>query len=140
MLLPDKTEYDGPAINPSIIKTLLNSPRSSARPIAVKINHVVNHSGSTPRNELLNNPGGRHDNDHVDFRQLSILPAADELESTSEVFLRPSNWLENPTTENNRLAMRLDNQFRLLREDFVGELREEVQIALGKRTGSPEIL
>ena len=135
VLLPDNTEYDGLTINPLIIKTLLNSPRSSVRSIAAKIKHVVDHSGSTPRNELLNGPGGRHDNDHVDFRQISILPTPDELESMSEPFLRPSSWLEDPATENNRLAMHLDNQFRLLREDMVGEMREELQIALGKKSG-----
>ena len=137
VLLPVNTDrsYDRPAINASIIKTLLNSPRSSVRSMAAKINHVINHSGSTPRNELLNGPGGRHDNDPIDFRQISILPTPDELESMSEPFLRPSSWLEDPATENRRLAMHLDNQFRLLREDMVGEMREELQIALGKKSG-----
>jgi len=124
------------AKSPSIINSLLDSPRSSVRSIAAKIKHVVNHSGSTPRSELLNGPGGRHDNDHIDFRQISILPTADELEFTSEkAFLRPSSWLEDPATEKNRLATHLDNQFRLLREDMVAEMREEVQIALGKKNG-----
>ena len=128
--------YDRLAQNPSIINTLLDSPRSGVRSIAAKIKHVVNHSGSTPRSELLDGPGGRHDNDHSDFRQISILPTADELEFTSErAFLRRSSWLEDPATEENRLATHIDNQFRLLREDMVGEIREEVQIALGKRSG-----
>ena len=135
MILPDNTKYGGPTIGPSIIKTLLDSPRFSVRSIATKIKHVAIHSGSTPRSELLNGPGGRHDNDHVDFRQISILPTPDELESISEAFLRPSRWLENPATENNRLAMHLDNQSRLLREDMIGEMREEAQIAVGKKIG-----
>ena len=135
VILPDSTKYGGPTIDPSITKTLLNSPRFSVRSIAAKIKHVAIHSGSIPRGELLDGLGGRHDNDHVDFRQISILPTADEPESTSEAFLRPSRWLEDPATENNRLAMHLDNQFRLLREDVVGELREEVQIVLGKKIG-----
>ena len=128
--------YDRLAKNPSVINPLLESPRSGVRSIATKIKHIVNHSGSTPRSELLNGPGGRHDNDHIDFRQISVLPTADELEFTSEkAFLRPSSWLEDPATEKNRLSMHIDNQFRLLREDMVGEMREEVQIALGKRNG-----
>jgi hypothetical protein len=119
----------------SIINTLLDSPRSGTRSIAAKIKHVVKYSGSTG-SELLNGPGGRHDNDHVDFRDIAILPTADELEFTSEkAFLRPSSWLENPTTEENRFDIHLDNQFRLLREDMVAEMREEVQIALGKKSG-----
>jgi len=128
--------YDRLAKSPSIINSLLDSPRSAVRSIAAKIQHVVNHSGSTPRSEFLSGPGGRHDNDHIDFRQISILPTADELEFTSEkAFLRPSSWLEDPATKENRLATHLDNQFRLLREDMVAELREEAQVALGKKSG-----
>ena len=128
--------YEKLAKNQSIINSLLDSPRSGVRSIAAKIQHIVNHSGSTPRSELLNGPGGRHDNDHIDFRQICILPTADELEFTSEkAFLRPSSWLEDPATKKNRLATHLDNQFRLLREDMVAELRKEVQIALGKTNG-----
>ena len=128
--------YDRLAKNPLIINPLLDSPHSGIRSIAAKIGHVVNHSGSTPRGELLNGPGGRHDNDHLDFRQISILPTADELEFTSgKAFLRESSWLDDPATEENRLAMHLDNQFRLLREDMVAEVREEVQVALGKKNG-----
>ena len=128
--------YERLAKDSSIINSLLHSPHSGVRSIAAKIKHVVNHSGSTPRSELLNGPGGRHDNDHIDFRQICILPTADELEFTSEkAFLRPSSWLEDPATENGRLDVHLDNQFRLLREDMVVEMREEVQIALGKKNG-----
>jgi hypothetical protein len=138
VLLPinEAGPYNGLAKDPSIINSLLESRHSGVRSIAAKIKHVVNHSESTPRSELLNGPGGRHDNDHIDFRQISILPTADELEFTSEKsFLRPSSWLEDPATEENRVAMHFDNQFRLLREDMVAELREEVQIALGKKNG-----
>jgi hypothetical protein len=128
--------YHKLAKDPSIINTLLNSSRSGTRFIAAKIKHFVKYSGSIPRSELLNGPGGRHDNDHLDFHDIAILPTADELEFTSEKsFVRPSSWLEDPTTEKNRLAIHLDNQFRLLREDMVAEIREEVQIALGKKSG-----
>ena len=128
--------YKKLAKDPSIINILLDSPRSRVRSIAAKIKHVANHSGSTPRNELLNGPGGRHDNDHIDFRQISVLPTADELDFKSEkAFLRPSSWLEDPATEKNRLSTHLDNQFRLLREDMVAEMREEVQTVLGKKNG-----
>ena len=140
MLLPGNAEYDGPTIDPSIIETLLNSPRFSVRSIAAKIKHVAIHSGSTPQNELLNGPGGCHDNDHVDLRQISILPTPDELESISEACLPPNRWLDDPGTENNRLAMHLDNQSRLVREDMVGKIREEMQIGLGTRSGSTEVL
>jgi hypothetical protein len=129
VLLPinEARPYGKLAKNPSIINSLLDSPYSGVRSIAAKIKHVVNHSAFTPRSELLNGPGGRHDNDHLHFRNISILPTTDELNFTSEkAFLRPSSWLEDPATEKNRVAMHFDNQFRLLREDMVAELREEV--------------
>ena len=138
ILLPaDKAEpYEGIAKELSLISTLANSPHPRVRLIAAKLNHVINHSRSTPRNELLNGPGGRHDNDHADFRRISILPTADELEFTfGGAFLRQSSWLDDPTTEKDPLTTHFDNQFRLLREDMVGEMREEVQIALRKKTG-----
>ena len=138
ILLPtDKAEpYKKIAEELSLISTLASSPHLRIRLIAAKLNHVISHSESTSRAELLNGPGGRHDNDHADFRQISILPTADELAFTFErAFLRPSSWLDDPTTEKDPLTTHFDNQFRLLREDMVGEMREEVQIALRKKAG-----
>ncbi|KAK0489357.1 P-loop containing nucleoside triphosphate hydrolase protein, partial [Armillaria novae-zelandiae] len=80
-------------------------------------------------------PGGRHDNDFPDFRDIVILPTTDELASTEAPFLRPGTALDDPSTEAHREALYLDNQFRLLREDMIHEMREELQIALGKQKG-----
>ncbi|KAK0214978.1 P-loop containing nucleoside triphosphate hydrolase protein [Armillaria fumosa] len=80
-------------------------------------------------------PGGRHDNDFPDFRDIAILPTTDELSSTEAPFLRPGMALDDPSTEEHREALYLDNQFRLLREDMIHEMREELQIALGKQKG-----
>ncbi|PBK69035.1 P-loop containing nucleoside triphosphate hydrolase protein [Armillaria solidipes] len=80
-------------------------------------------------------PGGRHDNDFPDFRDVAILPTADELASTEAPFLRPGTALDDPSTEEHREALYLDNQFRLMREDMIHEMREELQIALGKQKG-----
>jgi len=43
--------------------------------------------------------------------------------------------LEDPETASDRVAIHLDNQFRLLREDMIYEMREELQIATGKKKG-----
>jgi len=80
-------------------------------------------------------PGGRHDNDFANFRKISILPTSGELSSTDPPFLRPSNMLEDPRTEPNRVAIHLDNQFRLLREDMLYEMREELNVVLGRKRG-----
>lgn len=70
-------------------------------------------------------PGGRHDNDHVNFRKIAILPTDDELMSTEASFYRPADAIDHlPFAQ--RPGVHLDNQFRLLREDFLAELREDV--------------
>jgi hypothetical protein len=69
------------------------------------------------------------------FRKISILPTADELTSAEPPFLLVAEAVEDPERRNSRLAVHLDNQFRLLREDMLGEIREEIQIVLGLRKG-----
>ena len=129
-------EYVKLAQDPSIIDVLAASPESDIRGIASNISYCVKNLGTGSHSDLQNGPGGRHDNDHADFRKISIHPTAAELETTSEkAFLRPSSWLDDPSTEKTRVPDHLDNQFRLLREDMVSEMREEVQIALGKKKG-----
>ncbi|KAL9110261.1 MAG: hypothetical protein Q9227_005168 [Pyrenula ochraceoflavens] len=79
-------------------------------------------------------PGGRHDNDFPDFRQIAILPTADEIYSTERPFYRRSDAVEQ-VESHTRMTVHLDNQFRLLREDLLGELRNDLQIALGQKKG-----
>jgi len=135
MLPLDKSgDYVPLAQDPSIIDVLAASSDAEIRAIVSKISYCVKNLGTSSHSDLQNGPGGRHDNDHADFREIAILPTAAELESTSEnEFLRPSSWLDDPSTERTRVPDHLDNQFRLLRQDMVSEMREEVQIALGKK-------
>src|SRR5258708_15822977 len=79
--------------------------------------------------------GGRHDNDHVDYRKIAILPTPDELGSVQPPFLRHATYLDNDEDVEVHPHIHLDNQFRLLREDMLSEIREETQIALGKKKG-----
>ncbi|KAL4988395.1 P-loop containing nucleoside triphosphate hydrolase protein [Aspergillus falconensis] len=77
-------------------------------------------------------PGGRHDNDHADFRQIAIYPTSGEFRSTEKPFYRRADDIRQ-LAGNARPAAHLDNQFRLLREDMLSEIREELQIASGKK-------
>jgi len=132
--LDQSGEYVTLAQDPSIIDVLTASPDADTRAFVSQILYCVKNLGTRPHSDLQNGPGGRHDNDHADFREIAILPTAAELESTSEkAFLRPSCWLDDPSNEKTRVPDHLDNQFRLLREDMVSEMREEVQIAIGKK-------
>ncbi|UKZ81400.1 hypothetical protein TrVFT333_009172 [Trichoderma virens FT-333] len=77
-------------------------------------------------------PGGRHDNDFADFRQISIFPTADEVSSKEEPFLqRLDDVFEIP--RESRTSSYISWLFRLLREDMLADLREDLQIAWGQK-------
>lgn len=77
-------------------------------------------------------PGGRHDNDFEDFREIAIFPTTDEFKSKEKPFYLSADevFITDPS---NRVARHLDNQFRLLREDMLGELRTDLQVASGRK-------
>ncbi|KAI1065242.1 hypothetical protein LB507_001300 [Fusarium sp. FIESC RH6] len=85
--------------------------------------------------------GGRHDNDHVNFRQISIYPTRDELSSTDPPYLQRLGEVFDIPMDTRSQQYR-DWLFRLLREDMLSELREDLQAAMGqkKRRRRPVIL
>ncbi|KAF8533083.1 P-loop containing nucleoside triphosphate hydrolase protein [Trichophaea hybrida] len=127
------TRYYEVAHDQTIQTSLLNSSEVETSTIGQKIKHILLNLNS-PSTFDESGPGGRHDNDSEDFRQISILPTAEELSSREEPFLRRAHEIEDADKEI-RLAIHMDNQFRLLREDMMGEMREELQIALGLKKG-----
>jgi hypothetical protein len=70
-------------------------------------------------------PGGRHDNDDLNFRNIRILPTAQELQCEIRPWLPlasgANNFVEDPTL---RL---ISNNFRLLREDAIFSMKEKIQ-------------
>ncbi|WPH02844.1 Hypothetical protein R9X50_00571200 [Acrodontium crateriforme] len=74
--------------------------------------------------------GGRHDNDFADFRKIVVIPTADELLSKETPFYRRADTVFQHDVED-RPAVHLDNQFRLLREEMLAELRLDIQAVLG---------
>ncbi|KAJ5203268.1 hypothetical protein N7449_005347 [Penicillium cf. viridicatum] len=78
--------------------------------------------------------GGRHDNDFADFRLTAIFPTADELVCTEKPFYRRAEDIAQ-LPSGQRIAGHIDNQFRLLREDVLSELRDDFQIARGTKKG-----
>ena len=72
----------------------------------------------------LSASGPRHDNDHGSIADINILPTPDEVVSVRGEYL-PSN---DPSSFHLPGIMgRLDREFRLLREDTVGQLRDSVR-------------
>ena len=84
---------------------------------------------------MMRPPGVRdHDNDKENYRTISIIPTTSELQSKENPYLPPadgSEYIDNPE------AAILDRQFRLMREDLVGtvkdELKDEFQIKAHQR-------
>jgi len=77
--------------------------------------------------------GPRHDNDHADIFDIKILPTTEEIQSSRLEYLPSSDPTKHYLPG---LAGLLDRQFRLLREDTVGQLRDAVQIEY-KRINKP---
>ncbi|KAK3343440.1 P-loop containing nucleoside triphosphate hydrolase protein [Lasiosphaeria hispida] len=115
-------------------RSLLMSSNHQVREVGYKIKKVLQLRSSPQQGAKANGPGGRHDNDFPDYRQISIYPTADEFLSTQLPFCQTAvEVLETPLEE--RARAHLDNQFRLLREDMLAELREDHQVAIGKKKG-----
>ncbi|KZT00352.1 P-loop containing nucleoside triphosphate hydrolase protein [Laetiporus sulphureus 93-53] len=119
----------------AILDRLVSSPHPETSSIASRIKRILSTFISTAPADSDYQPGGRHDNDFADYRSISIHPTAEEILSNERPFLRPSFFLEDPDSQEARLATHLDNQFRLLREDMIYELRDELHIALRKKKG-----
>ncbi|KAG8158268.1 hypothetical protein KVR01_012029 [Diaporthe batatas] len=71
----------------------------------------------------LSRDGPRHDNDHAEISKIKIMPTYQEITATRNEYLPttdPSQWhLQG-------IRGRVDREFRLLREDTVGQLRDAV--------------
>ena len=123
------------AQDPSILPMLLDSPDFDLRTFGQKIKHFITSLDVHGDEADEHGPGGRHDNDFSDFREIAIHPTADEIRSTEPPFIRLAETLEDPAYKDKRLTVHLDNQFRLLREDLLKELRDELQIIYGEKKG-----
>ncbi|KAI2898542.1 hypothetical protein CBS63078_7543 [Aspergillus niger] len=76
-------------------------------------------------------PGGRHDNDSADICDIQILPTSEEILSPHTEYLPvkdPRQW------HIGGVAGLLDRNFRLLREDTVGQLRDAIHNQLHPTT------
>ena len=121
------------ALEEQIRERLLKSSYQEVRLQARRIIHIVDNL-SANHETLSNGPGGRHDNDFVEIQKIEILPTCDEL-AAKDPYLPRAHEVNERASFPNGLAIHLDSQFRLLREDMLRDLREEVQIALNVRKG-----
>jgi hypothetical protein len=116
-------------------ESLINADSLVVRNLGQKIKHVLDSTSDGS----VDGPGGRHDNDFADFRKIKLLPTPDEFASTGAPFYRRADAIACTEVENRGL-MHLDNQFRLLREDLLGELRNDFQVATGQKKGRRKLV
>jgi hypothetical protein len=113
----------------------LKSEDYATRELGYKIQKVVQiRCSSEKKGDGPGGPGGRHDNDFADFRRIAIYPTTDEFLSSQQPYYQTAKEVADTDTDKRSLA-HLDNQFRLLREDMLGELREDLQVATGAKRG-----
>lgn len=120
---------------PDIMDLILKFSDGDTRTFGQKIKHSLSLDPQDLHVNAEVKPGGRHDNDHADHRNISIMPTADELLSRERPFIRTADFIDDPEMAPALRALHVDNQFRLLREDMLGEIREEIQILTGLKPG-----
>lgn len=135
--LPGKASspYLALAGSSNVLDLISKSPDGETRNLGQKIKHVLPLDESELHNDAEERPGGRHDNDHANHRKICIMPSADELLSKDRPFFRTADFIDDPKNISSRYGIHLDNQFRLLREDMLGEIRDELRILTGKKAG-----
>ncbi|KAI9862170.1 MAG: hypothetical protein M1813_004946 [Trichoglossum hirsutum] len=75
--------------------------------------------------------GPRHDNDHARISEIRILPTISEILSARKEFLPTRHSFSSPSLHHEMGILRLlDTQFRLLREDTSGVLRNSISLIL----------
>lgn len=123
------------AKDPEVMNTIIQANKVETRALGERIKHVIEATASPlfPVSACEQDaPGGRHDNDFLDFRRINITPTADEVLCTQEPFLRFASEIEQ-CSEDLKSSMYNDNLFRLYREDLLREVREDLQVATGKK-------
>lgn len=128
----DTSGYRDRAKQPSIFNRLIDSDHPEVKIAANLIKEILSTASATSAPSTPEGPGGRHDNDFINFRQISIVPTPHEIECTRKAFYRHASLLDDPAAKDTRIADYLDNTFRLLRAEMLYQLKDELQPILTK--------
>ena len=127
---------DDPAVVQIVNQLQVNNAAGASELATLFASTATNDSAAEPTNtdqqfvylheakSVMRPPGTReHDNDPQDFREIQIVPTTAELACGEQPYLPPVDGSE--FIENKEAAL-LDRHFRLLREDMLGPVREEL--------------
>ena len=139
--LPSKLGLDILNDVQAIVKdgSLIQAKAHEVRELGYKIQKAFQIRSCSSSTDQTNSPGGRHDNDFTNFREIAIYPTTDEFLATAKPFYRKAEEVFE-VGKAERASIHLDNQFRLFREDMLAELRNDFQIASGRKKGRTSAL
>lgn len=128
--LPQSTPFRQTAESLLRDPTLITSSSSTARSLFQTTRSLVQQRQTGVDPSLVSDfsPGGRHDNDFANYHDIAILPTRAELQSTESPFYMQASVTFGLDIEDRAHAL-LDNQFRLLREDMLADIREDLKNA-----------
>ncbi|KAI5210180.1 P-loop containing nucleoside triphosphate hydrolase protein [Aureobasidium subglaciale] len=118
------------ARDPLVQTVLAESTSNNTRHLGERIQRVA--KSQTTRDGFQ----PRHDNDFQNFREIRIFPTTEEVASdyTSRLWHAKDVFEEKDAAK--RLYMYLQHLFRLYRQDWLEEIREQIRLALGKKSES----
>lgn len=114
-----------------IIRRLQESTNQDVSSRGHRIKHIIENLVGGHATEP-NGPGGRHDNDYAQINKIAIIPTADEL-AAKDPYLPRASETNILAQRADGLAYHLEGQYRLLREDMIRDMREEIEIALKRQ-------
>lgn len=124
------------AKSPDILNPLFVTSDGETRILGQKIKLELSLEPSNLPSRMEIKSGGRHDNDFMEIRQISIMPTGYELLSKERPFLHfADECMDDSLQTSSCLAIHMYNLFRLLRVDMLGEIREELQILMDTKPG-----
>ncbi|KAI4745736.1 P-loop containing nucleoside triphosphate hydrolase protein [Aureobasidium sp. EXF-12298] len=125
------------AKDPLVQRVLADSSYDHTRYLGQRIQrvHALHQTANSRRGRDVFQP--QHNNDFQNFKDIVIFPTTQEVVSdTKPRIWRAAEVFEEPNPIR-RLYIYLANLFRLYRQDWLEEIKEQVQIALGKEIEGP---
>lgn len=122
------------AKDPLVQRVLADSSYNHTRYLGQRIQRVCALHQTTNSRSARGVFQPQHNNDFQNFKDIGIFPTVQEMVSDNKPRIwRAAEVFEEPDPTR-RLYIYLANLFRLYRQDWLEEIKEQVQIALGKET------
>jgi hypothetical protein len=112
----------------------LKSSDEETRNLDQKIQHTLFLNASELHNDAETKFEDKHDNDHANHKEISITFITNEFRSTDRSFFRIVDCINDSKIISFRHDIHLDNQFRLLRENMLIDMRNELKILTDAKT------